>query len=60
MRNGKKILFTKMNKALYGHMLSARLFWEYLSDTLKKYSEKQLTEPNAPLFCISMTSRYHI
>ena len=29
--NGKKRLYTKMNKALYGHMRSGRLFWEHIS-----------------------------
>ena len=35
-RNGKKILYTRMNKALYGHIMSGRLFWEHLSATLVK------------------------
>ena len=33
-RNGKKRLFTKMNKVLYGHMRSGRLFWEHISAKL--------------------------
>ena len=33
--NGKKRLYTKMNKALYGHMRSGRLFYEHISGTLK-------------------------
>ena len=33
--NGKKRLFTRMNKALYGHMRSGRLFFEHISATLK-------------------------
>ena len=33
-RNGKKRLYTKMNKALYGHMRSGRLFWEHISAKL--------------------------
>jgi hypothetical protein len=34
-RNGKKRLFTRMHKALYGHMRSGRLFWENISSKLK-------------------------
>ena len=33
---GKKRLYTRMNKALYGHMRSGRLFYEHISATLKK------------------------
>ena len=32
---GKKKLYAKMNKALYGHMRSGRLFYEHLSATLR-------------------------
>ena len=34
-RNGKKRLYTRMNKALYGHMRSGRLFWENISSKLQ-------------------------
>jgi hypothetical protein len=34
-KNGKKRLYTKMTRALYGHIMSGRLFWEHLSDALK-------------------------
>ena len=34
-RNGKKRLYTKMNRALYDHIMSGRLFWEHLSDALR-------------------------
>jgi hypothetical protein len=34
-RNGKKRLYTRMNKALYGHMRSGRLFWENISSKLE-------------------------
>ena len=34
-KNGKKRLYTKMNKALlYGHIMSGRLFWEHISKSL--------------------------
>ena len=35
-RDGRKKLYTRMNKALYGHMRSGRLFYEHISDTLAK------------------------
>ena len=31
---GKKQLYAKKNKALYGHMRSGRLFYEHISSTL--------------------------
>ena len=34
LKNGKKRLYTKMNKALYGHIMSGRLFWEHISKSL--------------------------
>jgi hypothetical protein len=34
-RTGKKRLYTRMNKALYGHMRSGRLFWENISSKLQ-------------------------
>ena len=33
-KKGRKVLYTRMNKALYGHIMSGRLFWEHLSLTL--------------------------
>ena len=33
-KNGKKRLYARINKALYGHIMVSRLFWEHLSDTL--------------------------
>ena len=33
-RYGKKLLYTRMNKALYRHMRSGRLFWEHISKKL--------------------------
>ena len=33
--SGTKRLYTRMNKALYGHMRSGRLFYEHISKTLK-------------------------
>ena len=35
-RDGRKKLYTRMNKALYGHMRSGRLFYEHISSTLTK------------------------
>ena len=35
-KDGKKRLYTRMNKALYGHMRSGRLFYEHISRTLDK------------------------
>jgi hypothetical protein len=32
--NGKRVLYTKLNKALYGTVQASRLFWERLSDFL--------------------------
>jgi hypothetical protein len=34
LKNGKKRLYTKMKKALYGHIMSGRLFWEHISKSL--------------------------
>ena len=34
-KNGKKRLYARMNKALYGHMRSGRLFYEHISATLR-------------------------
>jgi len=36
-RKGKNILFTKANKAIYGTLKAALLFWEKLSGTLKEW-----------------------
>ena len=33
--DGKRRLYTRMNKALYGHMRSGRLFFEHISATLR-------------------------
>jgi hypothetical protein len=34
MENGKRVLYTKLNKALYGTVQASRLFWERLSSFL--------------------------
>jgi hypothetical protein len=34
MENGKRVLYTKLNKALYGTVQASRLFWERLSTFL--------------------------
>ena len=34
-KNGKKRLYIRMHKAMYGHMRSGRLFWENISAKLK-------------------------
>ena len=36
-RDGKKVVFLKLDKALYGTVRAARLFWENLSGTLREY-----------------------
>ena len=45
---GKKRLYAQMNKALYGHMRSGRLFYEHLSATLKKMG----FNPNPDELCV--------
>ena len=47
-KSGKKIIYLKLKKALYGTMKAARLFWENLSDKLKQYG----FEPNQYEKCI--------
>ena len=39
--NGKRRLYTRMNKALYGHIRSGRLFYEHISSTLRDLGFKQ-------------------
>ena len=34
MGNGKRVLYTKLNKALYGTLQASRLFWERLTNFL--------------------------
>ena len=34
--NGKKVIYLQLNKAMYGCLKSARLFWEHLSNYLAK------------------------
>ena len=36
-KNGKKVVFMKLDKALYGTVRAARLFWENLSGKLRDY-----------------------
>ena len=45
---GKKRLYSKMYKALYGHMRSGRLFYEHLSAILKKMG----FNPNPDKLCV--------
>ena len=46
--NGKKRLYARINKALYGHIMAGRLFWEHLSDTLDAIGFK----PNPDDLCV--------
>ena len=45
---GKKRLYARMNKALYGHIRSGRLFYEHLNATLKKMG----FNPNPDELCV--------
>ena len=47
-KKGRKVLYTRMNKALYGHIMSGRLFWEHLSLTLTNFG----FAPNPDDLCI--------
>ena len=47
-KNGKKRLYTKMNKALYGQMRSGRLFYEHIGATLRKMG----FTPNPDELCV--------
>jgi Reverse transcriptase (RNA-dependent DNA polymerase) len=48
-KNGKRVLYTKLNKALYGTVQASRLFWERLSSFL---IDKNKFERNPYNFCI--------
>jgi len=37
MENGKKVLYVKLRKALYGTLQAALLFWQTLSEKLLKW-----------------------
>lgn len=37
MENGKKILYVELKKALYGTLRAALLFWQHLTEVLKKW-----------------------
>jgi Reverse transcriptase (RNA-dependent DNA polymerase) len=47
--NGKRVLYTKLNKALYGTVQASRLFWERLSSFL---IDKNGFERNPYDFCV--------
>jgi Reverse transcriptase (RNA-dependent DNA polymerase) len=49
MENGKRVLYTKLNKALYGTLQASRLFWERLSAFL---IEDNGFERNPYDFCV--------
>jgi uncharacterized protein YeaC (DUF1315 family) len=49
MENGKRVLYTKLNKALYGTLQASRLFWERLSAYL---IEDNGFERNPYDFCV--------
>jgi hypothetical protein len=49
MENGKRVLYTKLNKALYGTVQASRLFWERLSTFLV---EDNGFERNPYDFCV--------
>ena len=41
LNNGKRILYLKLQKAMYGCLKSARRFWDHLSNFLRKMGFKQ-------------------
>ena len=53
-KKGKKQLYTKMIKALYGHMRSGRLFYEHISSTLKSMGFEPNPEEPEPRRALCM------
>ena len=71
-RNGQKVLWLEVKKALHGRMESARLLWDditrYLVEEMKfivnhvtcALRTKLLTDHSVPSFGTSVTSRFHM